>query len=128
MPRRRTSSGSAGAVAISMRPPAGIASRALTIRFTRTCSMSAGSATTLPIRASARLTTVTSSPTMRRSIPRRCSTSSFKSSSRGIAGCWREKAMSSRVRSAARSPALRISITSPRIGSVGRRRASTRSP
>ncbi len=104
------------AVSMVIRPPRGIASRALITRLKTTWSTCGRSAITC-WRSEARCVSMaTSSPMMRVSIATPASTTSLRSSTCGSTIDLRLKTISCRVRSAARSPALWISSTSPRIG------------
>src|SRR5438445_733457 len=92
------------AVVVSMtrRPPSGMASRALTARFIRTCSICVGSARTRPSGSSGRKVRTTSSPMRRPSILITDSMVWLRSSTR-VSKTWRRlKARSWRVSPAAR--------------------------
>ena len=94
------------------RPPRGMASRALTIRFRSTCSSWPGSAFTHPRSWAGTVTRSMSSPIRRRSIFSTCATTLLTSSTRISRTCRRLKARSWRVSAAARCAASTINVTS----------------
>ena len=86
------------------RPPAGIASRALTARLTSICSTDAGSTVTGRRSGASAVTSSTSSLISRRSSFSSCCTSVLMSTTCGCSICRRLNASSCRVSAAARSP------------------------
>ena len=92
-------------------PPSGIASRALTARFSTTCSICPGSIRTGGRPGCSRETNVTCSPISRRSMRAAASTTSFRSTSLGCTMALRLKASSWPVSAAARCPASRMAWT-----------------
>ncbi len=98
-------------------PPCGIASRALTTRFMRTCSSADGSAHTGCAPAASTVVTWMCSSSRRRSIFSMPETRWLRSTLRTAKDCARVNASSWRVSCAAREPARTISATSSRTGS-----------
>ena len=101
--RRRRSTFRVSMVSV---PPSGIASRALTARFSSTCSIWPGSAFTLPRSRGRR---GPRARRLRRAAARACPacprTTAVRSITAGLRICWRLRASSCRVSAAARSPA-----------------------
>ena len=112
----------------AMRPPAAIASRALTTRFITTCSICPRSALTWASDGARSVSSRTFSPIIRRSIRSRSTTTPLTSMTAGWMICRRLKASSWLVRAAARSAARRISSMSSRFGSSGPSCSATMSP
>ena len=112
-------------MATPMRPPPGMASRAFTARFMRTCCIWLGSTLTRPEPSTGSTDSSTSSPIIRWSIGTSSATSGPSSSTRGWTTCLRLKARSWLVSATARCDVFWIRSTSRCIGSPALSRPSS---
>ena len=99
-------------------PPSAIASRAFTARFTSTWSSCPGSTSTRRPGCSSASTTVTFSPSSRRSNRTASSIAAFTATTRGTRVCWRENASNWRTNAAPRSTPWRICCASSAVSAV----------